>query len=163
MAKKNSYDLAASSRRSWKTELKRDWVVYLLFLPIIIYEVVLHYLPMFGIVMAFQDYNVIDGYFHSPWVGMKHFIDLFSGEDFLQAIRKRVQSAAEDDGSCRRFPSEEFAQYLCALVNRIQQVFIVQHRHPAFPPSNFISPWSPVLHGKQDTCCKHRHNPSPSS
>ena len=43
MAKKNSYDLAASSRRSWKTELRRDWVVYLLFLPIIMYEVVLHY------------------------------------------------------------------------------------------------------------------------
>ena len=90
MAKKQSYDLAASSRRSWKTELKRDWVVYLLFLPIIIYEVVLHYLPMFGIVMAFQDYNVVDGYFRSPWVGMKHFIDLFSGEDFLQAIRNTV-------------------------------------------------------------------------
>ena len=52
MAKKQSYDLAASSRRSWKTELKRDWVVYLLFVPIIVYEVVLHYLPMFGIVMA---------------------------------------------------------------------------------------------------------------
>ena len=53
MAKKNAYDLAASSRRSWKTELKRDWVVYLLFVPIILYELVLHYLPMFGIVMAF--------------------------------------------------------------------------------------------------------------
>ena len=45
---------------------------------------------MFGIVMAFEDYNVVDGYFHSPWVGMKHFIDLFSGEDFLQALRNTV-------------------------------------------------------------------------
>ncbi len=80
-------ELTGSARRSWITELKRDWVVYLLFLPIILYEVVLHYLPMFGIVMAFEDYNVVDGYFHSPWVGMKHFVDLFSGEDFLQAIR----------------------------------------------------------------------------
>ena len=90
MAKKNAEALSGAARRSWKTELKRDWVVYLLFLPIIIYEVVLHYLPMFGIVMAFEDYNVVDGYFHSPWVGMKHFIDLFSGEDFLQAIRNTV-------------------------------------------------------------------------
>ena len=90
MAKKNTYDLAASSRRSWRTELKRDWVVYLLFVPIVVYEIVLHYLPMFGIVMAFQDYSVTDGYFHSPWVGLKHFIDLFSGEDFPQAIRNTV-------------------------------------------------------------------------
>ncbi|MBQ6384228.1 MAG: sugar ABC transporter permease [Clostridia bacterium] len=88
MAKKNA--LTGSARRSWKTELKRDWVVYLLFIPIILYELVLHYLPMFGIVMAFEDYNVVDGYFHSPWVGMKHFIDLFSGEDFLQALRNTV-------------------------------------------------------------------------
>ena len=90
MAKKNAYDLAASSRRSWKTELRRDWVVYMLFVPIIVYEVVLHYLPMFGIVMAFEDYNVVDGYFHSPWVGLKHFVDLFSGEDFPQAIGNTV-------------------------------------------------------------------------
>ncbi len=90
MAKRKNFDLAASTRRSWKAELKRDWVVYLLFVPIIVYEIVLHYLPMFGIVMAFEDYNVADGYFHSPWVGLKHFIDLFSGEDFLQAIRNTV-------------------------------------------------------------------------
>ncbi len=83
-------ELAGSARRSWKAEFRRDWVVYLLFVPIIVYEVVLHYLPMFGIVMAFEDYNVADGYFHSPWVGMKHFIDLFSGEDFLQALRNTV-------------------------------------------------------------------------
>ena len=90
MARNNTAVLTGSARRSWKTELKRDGVVYMLFLPIIIYEVVLHYLPMFGIVMAFEDYNVADGYFHSPWVGLKHFIDLFSGEDFLQAIRNTV-------------------------------------------------------------------------
>lgn len=89
MAKKNTA-LTGSARRSWKTELRRDWVVYLLFVPIIVYELVLHYLPMFGIVMAFEDYSVTDGYFHSPWVGMKHFIDLFSGEDFLQALRNTV-------------------------------------------------------------------------
>ena len=83
-------ELTGSARRSWKTEIRRDWVVYMLFLPIIIYEVVLHYLPMFGIVMAFEDYNVVDGYFRSPWVGFQHFIDLFSGEDFLQAIRNTV-------------------------------------------------------------------------
>ncbi len=83
-------ELTGSARRSWKAEFRRDWVVYLLFVPIIVYEIVLHYLPMFGIVMAFEDYNVADGYFHSPWVGMKHFIDLFSGEDFLQALRNTV-------------------------------------------------------------------------
>ena len=90
MARNHTAELTGSARRSWKTEFKRDWVVYMLFVPIIVYEIVLHYLPMFGIVMAFEDYNVADGYFRSPWVGLKHFIDLFSGEDFLQAIRNTV-------------------------------------------------------------------------
>ena len=90
MAGKKTAVLTGSARRSWKAELKRDWVVYMLFIPIIVYEIVLHYLPMFGIIMAFEDYNVADGYFRSPWVGLKHFIDLFSGEDFLQAIRNTV-------------------------------------------------------------------------
>ena len=36
MAKRKNFDLAASTRRSWKAELKRDWVVYLLFVPIIV-------------------------------------------------------------------------------------------------------------------------------
>ena len=90
MARNQAKQLTGSARRSWKTEFRRDWVVYLLFLPIIIYEIIFHYLPMFGIVMAFEDYNVVDGYFHSPWVGLKHFVDLFSGEDFPQAIRNTV-------------------------------------------------------------------------
>jgi ABC-type polysaccharide transport system permease subunit len=90
MAKKNAAVLTGSARRSWKTELKRDWVVYMLFVPIIVYEIIFHFLPMFGIVMAFQDYNVADGYFGSPWVGLKHFATLFGGEDFPQAIRNTV-------------------------------------------------------------------------
>ena len=87
MAKK---ELTASARRSWKQELKRDWVVYLLFVPIIVYEIIFHFLPMFGVVMAFEDYNVVDGYFGSKWVGLQNFIDLFTGEDFLQAIRNTL-------------------------------------------------------------------------
>ncbi len=87
MAKK---ELTASARRSWKQELKRDWVVYLLFVPIIVYEIIFHFLPMFGIVMAFEDYNVVDGYFGSKWVGLQNFVDLFTGEDFLQAIRNTL-------------------------------------------------------------------------
>lgn len=87
MAKK---ELTASARRSWKQELKRDWVVYLLFVPIIVYEIIFHFLPMFGFVMAFEDYNVVDGYFGSKWVGLQNFVDLFTGEDFLQAIRNTL-------------------------------------------------------------------------
>ena len=81
---------APLKKNSWRLDIKRNWMVYLIFLPTFLLFLVLNYVPMFGIVMAFEDYNVADGYFHSPWVGLKHFIDLFSGEDFLQAIRNTV-------------------------------------------------------------------------
>lgn len=80
-------------KKSWAFDFKKNWAVYVLFVPVLIYEIVLHYIPMFGIIMAFEDYNVIDGYFGSPWVGFKHFINLFTGEEFLTALRNTVSIA----------------------------------------------------------------------
>lgn len=81
------------NKNSWSFDFKRNWAVYILFVPVLLYEIILHYIPMFGIIMAFEDYNVIDGYFKSPFVGLKHFIDLFSGEEFLTALRNTIAIA----------------------------------------------------------------------
>lgn len=50
---------------SWSLDFYQNWQVYVLLIPVVVYEIIFHYLPMFGIVMAFQDYNVNDGYFGS--------------------------------------------------------------------------------------------------
>ncbi len=81
------------NKNSWSFDFKKNWAVYVLFIPVLVYEIVLHYIPMFGIIMAFEDYNVMDGYFGSPWVGFKNFIDLFTGEEFLTALRNTVAIA----------------------------------------------------------------------
>ena len=77
-------------RVPWSKDFKRNWAVYLLFLPAIIYMVVLHFIPMFGIVMAFEDFKVARGFFGSEWVGMKNFIDLFTGDQFPIALRNTI-------------------------------------------------------------------------
>ncbi|MCM1098868.1 MAG: ABC transporter permease subunit [Ruminococcus flavefaciens] len=74
----------------WKKDFHRNWSVYLMFLPAFILTVVLQYIPMFGIVMAFEDYEVRKGYFGSKWVGMQNFIDLFTGGEFLLALRNTL-------------------------------------------------------------------------
>lgn len=74
----------------WRVDLKKNGMVYLMFVPILVFEIVLHYIPMFGVLMAFEDYNVIDGYFGSKWVGFANFIELFSGEDFPRALRNTI-------------------------------------------------------------------------
>ncbi len=75
---------------TWAMDFKKNWPIYVMFLPVLIYELVLHYAPMFGILMAFEDYNVIDGYFGSKWVGFQNFIDLFTGGDFPRALRNTI-------------------------------------------------------------------------
>ena len=75
---------------SWGLDFYQNWQIYLMFIPVIIYEIVLHYLPMFGIVMAFEDYSVAKGYFHSPWVGFGNFVELFTGEQFPIALRNTI-------------------------------------------------------------------------
>lgn len=77
-------------KNSWKVDFKKNWSIYLIFLPVLIYEIVLHYIPMFGIAMAFEDFSFSKGYFKSPWVGMKNFVDLFSSADFPIALRNTI-------------------------------------------------------------------------
>ena len=84
---------AKSLKTPWKIDFRRNWPVYMISLPVLIYEIVLHYVPMFGIVMAFEDFSVAKGYFHSPWVGMQNFIDLFSSAEFPTALRNTVAIA----------------------------------------------------------------------
>lgn len=75
---------------SWKTDLKQNKEVYLIFLPVFILFFVLNYIPMFGILMAFEDYRVTDGIFGSKWVWFENFAELFSGAEFARALRNTV-------------------------------------------------------------------------
>ncbi|GAA2270119.1 sugar ABC transporter permease [Nonomuraea roseoviolacea subsp. roseoviolacea] len=56
--------------------------LYLMLLPGVVYFALFKYLPMYGVTIAFQDFLPFLGYSGSPWVGFKHFEELFSGPDF---------------------------------------------------------------------------------
>lgn len=71
--------------RGWKKFLKGDFctgirqhkLLYLLLLPAFLYVLIFCYLPMFGLVIAFQDYKILDGVFGSEFIGMKTFRKIF--------------------------------------------------------------------------------------
>ncbi|MFD0677052.1 MULTISPECIES: ABC transporter permease [unclassified Paenibacillus] len=69
----------------WNTRL-----LYLLLLPGLIHMVLFKYLPLFGIVIAFQDYSPFKGVFDSPWVGFKHFINFFKDPYSLVLIKNTI-------------------------------------------------------------------------
>lgn len=89
---KNKKSVGAG-RLSWKEDFKKNGLLYLLFLPILIWELLFHYLPLPGILMAFQDYSVSKGLWKSEWVGWEHFVELFTGTGFPLAFRNTVAMA----------------------------------------------------------------------
>lgn len=73
--------------------LKRDKFIYLLMLPGLLWYVVFCYLPMFGIVIAFEDYKPffgIEGIFTAEWVGFKHFIKFFQSAYCFRLIKNTL-------------------------------------------------------------------------
>ena len=78
---KNSGALPFIERESFVKRLARNYkehkVYYWLAVPIIAYYIIFHYLPMFGVVIAFQNYRPAKGLLGSSWVGLKHFKAFF--------------------------------------------------------------------------------------
>ncbi|HFP3317038.1 TPA: sugar ABC transporter permease, partial [Enterococcus faecium] len=58
--------------------IKTNKFLYVMILPGVLYFLIFRYLPMGGLVIAFQDYQPFLGIMGSPWVGFKHFIRLFT-------------------------------------------------------------------------------------
>lgn len=58
----------------------------LLFAPTLIYFFIFKYLPMYGIIIAFKEYRIIDGIVGSPWVGLTNFTRLLSGSGFINVL-----------------------------------------------------------------------------
>ncbi len=70
--------------------LKRHWQLHVLALPALAYMIIFNYFPMFGLVMAFQDFKVSTGFFHSKFVGLKNFEFLFQSNNIWQITRNTI-------------------------------------------------------------------------
>ncbi len=68
-------------------DIRKNWVVYVIFAPVLLYFIIFHYIPMFGIIMSFQDFSVRKGVFGSEWVGFENFIRLFTVDDFGRILK----------------------------------------------------------------------------
>ncbi|VRC54448.1 protein LplB [Streptococcus pneumoniae] len=67
--------------------IQKYWILYLMMIPAIVLLILFTYGPMYGIIMAFQDFTVFKGYTGSPFVGLKHFQRLFSDPLFYRLFK----------------------------------------------------------------------------
>lgn len=77
-------------RQRIKRELTRNYMLYIMAIPVILYFLLFHYGPMYGIVLAFKDYSIGEGIWASPWVGMKHFINFWQSPYFFRTLRNTL-------------------------------------------------------------------------
>jgi len=73
----------------WKS-MKKTKYLHLLALPGVLYYIIFHYIPMYGVIIAFKDYNFRKGILGSEWIGLKHFIRFFENPFFWRLIRNTV-------------------------------------------------------------------------
>lgn len=84
--------LKVRQNRSWfkYNRIKRFIPLYVLFLPVLIYYVIFSYIPMAGIILAFKDFNFLEGIYGSPWAGFKHFSRFLNNGDFWVVFKNTV-------------------------------------------------------------------------
>lgn len=80
---------AAGKPTLWRRISQQRWLLLML-LPGFATMIVFNYGPMYGLIIAFQDFDIFKGYLGSPWVGLKHFEVLFADQNFLLAVRNTL-------------------------------------------------------------------------
>lgn len=71
-------------------DLKKNYSVYLLFTPALLFYIIFCYIPMGGLIIAFMNYNPARGIFRSNWVGLKYFIEFFKSMFFFRLMRNTL-------------------------------------------------------------------------
>jgi len=79
--------IAVPPKRKFNKRIFRaNLVLYTMFLPVLVQFVIFHIIPMFGYIMAFQDYKMIEGMLGSPWAGLFNFNMMFTNPVFQRII-----------------------------------------------------------------------------
>ena len=76
--------------KKFAVKMKRYWPLYIMFLPGAVYLFINSYIPMFGIQIAFRQYNAAKGVFGSPWIGFKNFEFLVRTKDAWVMVRNTL-------------------------------------------------------------------------
>jgi putative aldouronate transport system permease protein len=77
-------------RLSWRIRLRRDKTLLIMVVPAMVLLLVFNYLPMFGVVSAFEYYDPIYGFLHSDFIGWQNFTNLFQDQLFWHAFENTL-------------------------------------------------------------------------
>ena len=133
--KKNTAVVAKQTPREKLKYVKKNWQLYVFFLlPGLLLTLIFKYGPMGGILIAFEDYNVIEGVLGSPWVGLDYFRRFLSSPDFMNYLMNTLKLSVF--GLLWGFP---IPIILALLLNQIRRTGIRKKIQLLIYAPNFIS------------------------
>lgn len=71
-------------------DLKKNWLLWVMFIPVLAYYIIFSYIPMYGITLAFKNYKAKLGILGSPWIGFDYFERFFSSYNFVNLIKNTL-------------------------------------------------------------------------
>jgi putative aldouronate transport system permease protein len=92
-SKRGKKDSMVEDERGLRKKFKyvrKNYELYLFLLPVIIHLVTFSYYTMYGVQIAFRDYNPVQGFWNSPWVGLKHMERFTNSPYFLQTLKNTL-------------------------------------------------------------------------
>ncbi len=114
--------------------MKNNYQLYLLVLPALILLIIFKYVPMYGAIIAFKDFNPLQGIMGSPWIGWKNFEKFMSTPDFMDLLKNTLKLSAF--GLIFGFPVPII---LALMIHRIKRVSIKKNIQLVLYAPNFIS------------------------
>lgn len=73
-----------------KSRFAKQWDLQLMVFPALVFILIFSYVPMWGIIISFQQYNLFKGFIDSPWVGLDNFEMFFNAPEFWNIMRNTV-------------------------------------------------------------------------
>jgi putative aldouronate transport system permease protein len=125
----------AGTRTSKKLRyMKENYQLYLFVLPALVLVIIFKYVPMYGALIAFKDFNPLQGIMGSPWIGVKNFEKFMSTPDFMNLLGNTLKLSAF--GLLFGFPVPVI---LALMLHRIRSVVLKKNIQLILYAPNFIS------------------------
>lgn len=114
--------------------IKKNYVLYLFLLPAILLVFIFNYIPMYGVLIAFQDYSVTKGIFGSDWIGLDHFRSFLTSPNFLRIFTNTIKLSVY--GLVIGFPVPII---LALMLNQVRRMSIKKNIQLIIYAPHFIS------------------------
>jgi len=121
-------------KRSFVERVVSAWQLYVLLLPALVWLVLFAYLPMYGVQIAFRQYNAVDGISGSPWVGFEHFARFFNSTNFWPLLWNTIALALYELAAGFPIPI-----VLALALNALRQKFLSRSFQLITYAPNFLS------------------------